>query len=66
MRQRRTSLLGEDDGPKITSIDLNCKAVVPGLDEPKFAEYAQTSKEKCPISRLYAGTQINLSAKLVG
>ena len=57
--------LGEDDGPKITSIDLNCEAVIPGLDEAKFAEYAQTAKEKCPISRLYAGTEINLSAKLV-
>ena len=58
--------LGEDDGPKITSIDLDCEAEVPGLDADKFAQYAQTAKEKCPISRLYAGTQINLSAKLVG
>lgn len=58
--------LGEDDGPKITSIDLDCEAVVPGLDAGKFAEYAQTAKQKCPISRLFAGTEINLSAKLVG
>ena len=58
--------LGDDDGPKITSIDLVCEAVVPGLDEEKFAELAQTSKEKCPISRLYAGTEVNLSAKLSG
>lgn len=58
--------LGEDDGPKITSIDLECEAVVPGLDADKFAELAQTAKERCPISRLFAGTEINLSAKLVG
>jgi osmotically inducible protein OsmC len=58
--------LGEDDGPKITSIDLDCEAEVPGLEADKFAEYAQTAKEKCPISRLFAGTQINLTAKLVG
>ena len=58
--------LGEDDGPKITRIDLDCEAEVPGLDVDKFAQYAQTAKEKCPISRLYAGTQINLSAKLIG
>ena len=57
--------LGEEDGPKITSIDLDCEASVPGLDAQKFAEYAQTAKEKCPISRLYAGTTINLSAKLI-
>jgi len=55
--------LGDDDGPKIPSIDLVCEAVVPGLDEEKFAELAQTSKEKFPISRLYAGREVNLSAK---
>ncbi|MBW2327042.1 MAG: OsmC family peroxiredoxin [Deltaproteobacteria bacterium] len=37
-----------------------------GLDADKFAQYAQTAKEKCPISRLFAGTEINLSAKLIG
>lgn len=58
--------LGDDNGPKITSIDLNCEAVVPGIDGDKFAEYAKTAKAKCPISRLYTGTEINLSAKLVG
>jgi osmotically inducible protein OsmC len=58
--------LGEDDGPKITRIDLNCEAEVPGLDADQFAQYAQKAKEKCPISRLFAGTEINLSAKLIG
>jgi osmotically inducible protein OsmC len=58
--------LGEDDGPKITRIDLDCTAEVPGLDAAKFARYAKTAKEKCPISRLFSGTEINLSAKLVG
>ena len=58
--------LGDEDGPKITSIDLDCEAEVPGLDADKFAQYAQSAKEKCPISRLFAGTEINLSAKLIG
>ena len=58
--------LGEDNGPKITSIDLDCEADIPGLDADKFAQYAQTAKENCPISRLFTGTTINLSAKLVG
>lgn len=57
--------LGDDDGPKITSIDLNCEAVVPGLDVDKFAELAKVAKQKCPISRLFTGTVINLNAKLV-
>ena len=58
--------LGEEDGPKITRIDLDCEAEVPGLDADKFAQYAQTAKAKCPISRHFAGTEINLSAKLSG
>ena len=58
--------LGDDNGPKITRIDLVCEAVVPGLDADKFSEYAQTAKEKCPISRLFAGTEITLSATLAG
>jgi len=58
--------LGEDNGPKITRIDLLCEAEIPGLDEAKFAEYAATAKEKCPISRLFTGTEVTLDAKLVG
>ena len=57
--------LGDEDGPKITRIDLSCEAVVPGLDAAKFDEHAKTAKERCPISRLYAGTEIRLTAKLV-
>ena len=56
----------DDVGPKITRIELSCEAEVPGLDAAKFAELAQTAKEKCPISRLYAGTEISLTANLVG
>ena len=58
--------LGTDDGPKITSIDLVCVAKVPGLSADKFAELAQAAKQKCPISRLFAGTTITLDAKLAG
>lgn len=58
--------LGEDDGPKITRIDLDCEAEVPGLDSAKFAEYAKTAREKCPISRFFVGTENDLSAKLIG
>lgn len=56
--------LGNEDGPKITNIDLDCEAIVPGLDADKFNEYAQKAKEKCPISRLFTGTEIKLTAKL--
>ena len=57
--------LGEDSGPKITHIDLVCEAKVPGIDADTFAQLAADAKKGCPISRLYAGTDINLDAKLV-
>ncbi len=54
-----------DGGPKITSIDLETEAEVPGMDEVKFREQAELTKKTCPVSVALAGTQINLSAKLV-
>ena len=64
IRTRASVHLGEDDGPRITRIDLDCEADVPGIDADTFDEYARKAKKGCPISRLFAGTQINLSAKL--
>lgn len=57
-------VLGTDDGPKITSIKLVCEAKVPGIDAEGFQKLAATAKEKCPISRLFAGTDITVEAKL--
>lgn len=54
-----------DGGPKITSIDLETEADVPGIEEAKFNEQAELTKTKCPVSVALAGTQINLRAKLV-
>jgi osmotically inducible protein OsmC len=52
-------------GPKITTIDLNTEADVPGIDEKKFQEQAEQTKKSCPVSVALAGPQINLTAKLV-
>lgn len=58
--------LGSDKtGPKITNIDLVSKVKVAGIDESGFQALALEAKQKCPISRLYAGTEINLTATLV-
>ena len=60
--------LGEKDGgPAITNIKLSTVVKCQGLSQEKFDELAQTAKEKCPISRLYAGgtASIDLDAKLV-
>lgn len=61
---KATVELGQDDGPKITSILLECEAVVPGLSEEDFQALAKEAKAKCPISRLFTGTSITLNAKL--
>ncbi len=60
-----TVVLGEDNGPKITSITLNCEAVVPGISEEDFQQLAADAKAGCPISRLLTGTEVFLEAKLV-
>ena len=52
-------------GPKITTIDVNTEAEVPGIDEAKFQEQAEHTKKTCPVSVVLAGAQINLDAKLV-
>ena len=56
-----------DGGPAITKIVLDCVVKCDGLSQEKFTELAQAAKEKCPISRLYAGgtAEIVLNAKLV-
>ena len=56
--------LGQDDGPKITSIKLVTKAKVSGIDNDAFQKLVAAAKEKCPISRLFAGTEISVSATL--
>ncbi len=62
---KATVVLGDDNGPKVTSITLNCEAVVPGLSEEDFQQLAADAKAKCPISRLLTGTEVILEAKLV-
>ena len=52
-------------GPKITRIELNTEADVPGIDEAKFLEQAELTKKTCPVSVALAGTEIKLNAKLV-
>jgi osmotically inducible protein OsmC len=55
-----------DAGFGIPRIDLVTEAVVPGLDDAKFQELAETAKKNCPVSKLLAAAEITLDAKLVG
>lgn len=53
-------------GFHISKIALQTEAVVPGLDEAAFQEYAEGAKKGCPISKLLTGAEIVLDAMLVG
>ena len=50
---------------KITTIELQTKANVPGIDATKFQEQAALTKTTCPVSVALAGTEIKLNAELV-
>ena len=57
--------LGKDDkGFRITRIDLDIVAAVPGVDDATFQEHAANTKTGCIISRALAANEINLTAKL--
>jgi len=52
------------EGFKITTIELETEADVPGLDEKKFSELAEAAKKGCPVSQALAGAEITLKAQL--
>jgi lipoyl-dependent peroxiredoxin len=54
--------LGE--GPRITLIELDTLADVPGVDDAQLQAAAEESKQKCPVSQALASTEIKLTARL--
>ncbi|MFH2067949.1 MAG: OsmC family protein [Candidatus Omnitrophota bacterium] len=60
-----TAAVHLDAGPKITLIELNTEADVPGLSEESFMEHAEAAKKDCPVSKALTGPEIKLKAKLV-
>ena len=53
-------------GEGITGIHLTVRGEVPGLDAEAFASAAEDAKKNCPVSQALTGTEITLTAKLVG
>jgi osmotically inducible protein OsmC len=54
------------DGFKITTMNLVVRAKVPGLDNDKFQEIAEATKDGCPVSQALKGNvDINLQATLL-
>jgi lipoyl-dependent peroxiredoxin len=52
------------DGFRIGKIHLTTQADVPGMDEAAFKEQAELAKKNCPVSKVLAGADITLDAKL--
>ena len=62
-----TATFDTDAGPKITTMEIDVRARVPGIDEAGFQEAANGAKEGCPVSGALEGNvDIQLSASLEG
>jgi lipoyl-dependent peroxiredoxin len=53
------------EGWKITLIELETEANVPGIDEAAFLKQAEATKKGCPVSVALASVEIVLRAKLI-
>ncbi len=54
------------DGFKITRIELDTKARVPGIDADEFQKQAEGAKDGCPVSQALKGNlEIELDAQLL-
>lgn len=58
------SLETVDGKPTINKIHLDTTARVPNIDDAAFQKQAEGSKQNCPVSRLYKGAEITVTAKL--
>lgn len=62
----KVTLEASGGGFKITAIELQTEADVPGIDDKHFQEQAELTRKTCPVSVALAGTEIKLSATMVG
>lgn len=62
--QARVHFEVTDDGPAITRIELATQGRVPGIGDDEFQRIAEAAKTGCPVSKLFQGTTIELSATL--
>ncbi|MCD6733305.1 MAG: OsmC family protein [Burkholderiaceae bacterium] len=61
---RTTAKVHLGEGPRITKIELDTEADVPGLDDATFQQNVQSAKKDCPVSKALAATEIQASARL--
>jgi lipoyl-dependent peroxiredoxin len=53
-----------DSGFTITKVHLEVKAKIPGADKTAFDSAANNAKAGCPVSKLFKGAEITMSAAL--
>lgn len=53
------------DAWRITRVELDTEAEVPGIEEKAFLEQAESAKVRCPVSVALGGVEIVLRAKLI-
>ncbi|WKN45479.1 OsmC family protein [Tunicatimonas pelagia] len=63
--EAKVKLVQNDGGFAITQIDLVSEAKIPNISEDDFQQQAKGAKENCPVSKVLAGAEITLDAKLV-
>ena len=56
--------LGDEDGPKITHIELSSQVTAEGLTDDDLQQLGKAAKENCPISRLVQGAKVSLTLTL--
>jgi osmotically inducible protein OsmC len=54
-----------DGSFRLTRIELETEAEVPGLDARAFADHAETAKKSCPLSVALSAVPITLDARLL-
>ena len=63
--EARVHLEKGESGFRITRIELQTRAQVPGIPAEVFQEQVRGAKENCPVSKALAGVAIELDAQLV-
>lgn len=63
--QAKVHLRRDDAGPRIALIELDTEAEVLGAEAAQFAEIAEATRKGCIVSRALAGTEIELTARLL-
>jgi lipoyl-dependent peroxiredoxin len=61
----RVHLAMAEGGFKIITIELECEADVPKIDDKTFQKLADDAKKGCPVSKALAAVDITLKAKLL-